>query len=49
MKVPYTFKLDPVLLLSLREQAEFINRAFNNHVETILLTHIQNTQKKKKR
>lgn len=38
MKQLQTFKLDPKLLRELKKEAKKLNRAFNNYVETILLS-----------
>lgn len=48
MKTPYTFKIDSGLLEELKKEAEKENRAFNNYVETLLLSHPNRTLKKVK-
>jgi hypothetical protein len=48
MRTPYTFKLEPEVIASLKSLAEKDNRSFNNYVESVLKAHVEEKNKKKK-
>jgi hypothetical protein len=48
MRTPYTFKLEPEVITSLKSLAERDNRSFNNYVESVLKAHVEEKNKKKK-
>ena len=49
MKTPYTFKLDPEIIPELQKLAEADSRSLNNYVEVLLMNHILEKKKAKKK
>jgi len=48
MRIPYTFKLEPEVITSLKSLAEKDNRSFNNYVESVLKAHVEEKKRNKK-